>query len=161
MVKYLFFILLFICTIPSYAATTPSFNDPKADQVFVALTGPGMSMKLSDYIQLKSSDFKRLRGQKLTWKETMAFAITKRQVKKAQRKNSAPNTIVYQKKAKERFKWHWGGFFLGMLFPFGLIIALSINDEKRKDRIRTSLFGMAAVLLIALLVGILIGPIGI
>ncbi len=156
MVKYFFFTLLFICTVPSYSATTSSFNDPKADQVFIALTGTGMSMTLSDYIQLKPSDFKRLRGQKLTWKEMMAFAITKRQVKKALRKNSTPDTVVYQEKTKEPFKWHWGGFFLGMLVPIGFIVTLFIKDEKRKNRIISALFGMAIVLLIGFLIGVII-----
>lgn len=161
MVKYLFYTLLFIYTIPSYSATTALFNDPKADQVFITLTGTGMSMNLADYIKLKPSDFKRLTGQKLTLKETIAFKINQKQIKKTIRKDGTVDLSAFHKKNREQSKWHWGGFFLGMLFPIGLIIALSINDEKRKDRIRSSLFGMAAVLLIALLVGLLIGPIGI
>jgi len=115
MVKYVLSTLLVICAVHSYSAITISYKDPKADQVFIMLTGRSISMNLVDYIKLKLSDFKRLTGRKLTLKETIAFKVTQKQIKKTIRKDGTIDLQTFYKQSREPFKWHWRGFFLGLL----------------------------------------------
>ena len=155
----LFLILLSINY--SKAAVSISSYDIKPDQIFIPLYKSDLKISLSDYINMSPANYKKLTGRKLKLKEIILLKISQRQIKKHIRNNGNINVSVFEKKPKEQFKWHWGGFFLGMLFPIGFIITLCIKDEKRKDRIKSSLFGLATVLLIAVLIGILIAPISI
>jgi hypothetical protein len=158
--RKLSFLILILLTV-NYSRASSSDYHIKADQVFIPVYKPDLKISLNDYINLSPADYKKITGRKLKLKEIILLKISQRQVKKYIRNKGNINLSVFEKKPKEKFKWHWGGFFLGMLFPTGFIITLCIKDEKRKDRVTSSLFGMAAILLIALLVGILIGPIGI
>ncbi|GEM_PF-4536355 len=45
-----------------------------------------------------------------------------------------------------------GGFFLGMLVPIGLLIALLIKDEKRKNRITTAIISTLIISVVGLMV---------
>jgi hypothetical protein len=76
-----------------------------------------------------------LKAKKLNWKERIIL----KKIQKKTRKN-------------EKFKWHWGGFFLGILVPIGLIITLFIKDEKRKSRILTAFISTIITLLAVVLV---------
>lgn len=146
MPKYFFCFLLLIGTTHSYSTTISPLNDPKADQVFFRLPGTDISINLSDYILLKPSDFKKLTGHKLTWKETIGFKLTQRQIKRTIRKDGTVDMLAFQKKAKEPFKWHWGGFFLGLLLPvLGMIIAAFIKDDQRKNRTNSAVIGTLVV----------------
>jgi len=148
MSKYFLSILFLICTAHSYSAVTIPFKDPKADQVFITLTGTGMSLSLIDYIQLKPLDFKRLTGHKLTLKETIVFKITQRRIKKTIRKDGSVDVFAFNNQAKEPFKWNWGGFFLGLLLPIlGLILTAFFKDDQRKNRITSAAIGTLIVCL--------------
>ena len=49
---------------------------------------------------------------------------------------------AYEEAAKEPFKWHWGGFFLGLLLPvLGLLITAFFKDDQRKNRIDSAAIG--------------------
>ena len=87
------------------------------------------------HIQSESSSFKEVNTKKLNWKERI--------IQKKIQKNCKP---------KEKFKWHWGGFFLGMLVPIGFIITLLIKDEKRKSRILTAFISTIITLLAVVLI---------
>ena len=140
--KYFLFPLLLIGTNHLYSATTIVFKDPQADQVFITLTGTSISMNLIDYIQLKPLDFKTLTGHKLTFKETIALKITQKRIKKTIRKDGTVDVLAFDKQAKEPFKWHWGGFFLGLLLPIlGMVIAAFIKDDQRKNRTTSACIG--------------------
>ena len=157
--KFSFLILILLSV--SYAKASSSGSHIKGGEVLIAVYKSDLKISLEEYINLSPREYKKLTGRKLKLKEIILLKISQRQIRKHIRNTDNINLSVFIKKPKEQFKWHWGGFFLGMWFPIGLIIALSINDEKRKDRIRSALFGMAAALLIVLVVGILIAPIGI
>lgn len=159
--KSILAILSMVCTFYSYSTSVYSSIELKAKQVSIVIPGTNERINLVDYVKLKASQLKKLTGKKLTLKERIVFKINQKQLKKTIRKDGSIDMDAYKKAAEEPFKWHWGGFFLGMLFPIGFIITLCIKDEKRKNRIRSSLFGIATVLLISLLIGILIAPIGI
>ena len=157
--KFSFLILILLSI--NYSKASSSNYHIKADQVFIPVYKSDLKISLNDYINLSPADYKKLTGRKLKLKEIILLKISQRQIKKHIRNNNNINLSVFEKNPKEQFKWHWGGFFLGMLFPIGFIIAVCIKDEKRKDRTRSALFGMVTILLIALLIGILIGPISI
>jgi hypothetical protein len=99
-------------------------------------------------VRLKPSDLRRLTGKKLNLKETIVFKGTQKQIKKTIRKDGTINMAAYQKAAKEPFKWHWGGFFLGLLVPIGFIITLFFKDKNKKNRTNSALYGMLLVLAI-------------
>ena len=95
-----------------------------------------------DYILLKPSDYKKLTGHKLNWKEAIGFRSAQKQIKRTIQKDGTVNMLALEKKAKERYKWHWGGFFLGLLLPIiGMIISAFIKDDKRKNRTNSAAIG--------------------
>jgi hypothetical protein len=156
--RKLSFLILLLLSLNYSKASSDSHI--KTDEVFIPVHKSDLKISLNDYVNLSPAEYKKLTGRKLKLKEIILLKISQRQIKK-QIRNNYINSSGFEKKPKGQFKWHWGGFFLGMLFPIGFIIALSINDEKRKDRITSSLFGLATASLIAIFIGILIGPIGI
>lgn len=143
MVKYFLFTFFQVCVLYSKSSITISFKDTHANQVFSTLTS-GISLNLTNYMQLKPSDIKKLTGQKLTLKQRIVFKISQRQFKKAKRKGNANG--MFPKNAKEPFKWHWGGFFLGLFLPIvGLAITGFFKDDQRKNRITSAAIGTLVV----------------
>ena len=72
----------------------------------------------------------------------IVLKIEQRRIKKAIRKDGSINMFVFNKEVKKSFKWHWGGFFLGLLLPvLGLIITAFIQDDQRKNRIDSAAIG--------------------
>ena len=130
------------CNVHLNSAITIPLKDPQADQIFITLTGMSVVMNMEDYIQLKPSDLKKLTGHQLTLKERIVLKITQRQIKKTIRKDGTVDLLAFHEKAKEPFKWHWGGFFLGVLLPvLGLIITAFFKDDQRKNRITSAAIG--------------------
>jgi len=141
MPRYFLFTLLTILTTPLFSAITMPVKDPKAGQVFIIL-GKDISVNLIDYIKLKTLDFKRLTGHKLTLKETIALKIIQRRIKKTIRKDGSVDMLKFEHQTKEPFRWNWGGFFLGLLLPIlGLIITAFFKDDQRKNRITSAAIG--------------------
>lgn len=142
MLKYFLLLLSSTGAISSHSATTSSLIGPKADEVFLILPEGGIRLRLVDYLKLKPSDFRELTGKKLTLKEAIAFKITQKQIKKIIRKDGTVDLSALHKKSSKPFKWHWGGFFLGLLLPVvGMIIAAFIKDDKKKDRTTSAAIG--------------------
>ena len=142
MLKYFLFALPFLYGIQSYAANIIVAKEPKADQVFITLPGTSINMSLKDYVQLKPLDFSKMTGHKLKLKETIVFKISQKRIKKTIRKDGTVDMIAFNKQAKEPFKWHWGGFFLGLLLPVvGLIITAFIKDDQKKNRVTSAAIG--------------------
>ncbi len=144
MLKYFLLTLLIVCTIYSYSATISAFKVPQSDPVFINLV---------EYMRLKPSDFTKLTCHKLTWMETIAFKITQRRIKKAIRKDASNDMSAYIKHEKKSFRWHWGGFFLGLLLPvLGLIITAFFKDAQRKNRIDSAAIGTCVFAIIFLVI---------
>ena len=135
-------LLILILTYSSYSTSIWSFTDPKAEQVLIQIPGTQIQMTLADYVKLKTSNYKNLTGKTLNLKETIAFRINQKRIKKTIRKDGTIDMDAYQKAAKEPFKWNWGGFFLGLLLPIvGLIITAFFKDDQRKNRIDSAAIG--------------------
>jgi len=141
-------VLIFACTFNSYSSSNLPTNDPLASQIMVPIIGTDIKICLTDYVKLSPSMYKKLTGRKLKWKESIALKITQKQIKKTIRKDGTIDMDAYQKASKETFKWHWGGFFLGLLVPVGFIITLFFKDKNRKNRTNSALYGMLLVLAI-------------
>jgi hypothetical protein len=142
MPKHFLCFLLLTGTLYSYSSTIISLKEPKAYDVFFTLPGTSISLSLADYTKLKPSDFRVLTGKKLTLKETISFKITQRQINKTIKKDGTVDLLAFHKKSSKPFKWHWGGFFLGLLLPIvGLLLAALIKDDKKKDRANSAAIG--------------------
>lgn len=153
MQKYYLLILFLICTTYSYSTINFSSRASKADYLFITLTETDISINLEKYVLLKPADFKELVGHKLTWRELIVFKIAKKQIKKTIRKDGTVDMIAFQKKLKEPFKWHWGGFILGLLLPvLGLLITAFFKDEQRKNRINCAAIGTCVISLALVLI---------
>lgn len=147
MLKYFLFAQFLIPAIICYFSSFASAEDPVKASLGSSLPAPGIFISVRDYIELKPSDFKRLTGRKLTFKELIAFWLTQRKFKKAIRRDGSENLLALQRKPKDRFKWNWGGFFLGFLLPgFGIIVSLFIKDNEKRNRITTAAIGTLTVL---------------
>ena len=135
-------ILSMIFTFYSYSTSIYSSIEPKAEQISITIPGTGETINLAEYVKLKASDLKGLTGKKLTLKERIVFRINQKRIKKTIRKDGTVDMIAYEKAAKEPFKWHWGGFFIGLLVPIlGMVIAAFIKDDQRKNRTTSACIG--------------------
>ena len=140
--------LIVACTFNSYSLSNLPLNDPQASQILVPLIGTDIKICLTDYMKLSPYTYKKLTGERLKWKEAITLKMTQKQLKKTIRKDGTIDMAAYQKAAKEPFKWHWGGFLLGLLVPIGFIITLFFKDKNRKNRINSAVYGMLLVLAI-------------
>lgn len=152
--------LISVSSVNSYSFSNVLNNDPQASQIFVPLPRTEIKMCLTDYVKLSTHKYKELTGKKLKWKEAIALKSTQRQIKKIIRKDGSIDILAYNKVPKEPFKFHWGGFLLGLLVPIGFIITLFFKDKNKRNRTNSALFGMllvlaigATVLVMALLAG--------
>jgi hypothetical protein len=146
MFKYSLLFFFLVGSFHSHSANLGSFKALKADDVFITLPGTSIILSLADYVKLKPADIKKLSGQRLTLKETISFKITQRQIKKTIRKDGTVDLLAFYKKSGKPFKWHWGGFFLGLLLPIvGLVIAALIKDDKKRDRANSAAIGTLVV----------------
>lgn len=142
MTKYFLLFNFLICTTHTYSSTNFSLKNPKANEVFFTFAETNVNISLADYIRLSSSDLKKLTVHKLNIKEIIVFKITQKKIKKAISKDGSIDMLAFNKQAKKPFKWHWGGFFLGLLMPvLGLIITAFFKDEQRKNRIDSAAIG--------------------
>lgn len=145
--KALFILLIITYTQFGYSAT----QYPKINEVeIIFLPGTNSYLTIDEFLKLKPSDFKRLTGKKLTLKEVFALKFTQAKIKTAIRKNRTIDTLTFYNKDKKPFKWHWGGFFLGLFLPFiGLLIAGIIKKDERKwDRINSAAIATAIISII-------------
>ena len=151
--KLVFLLLTLSGTYYSHATSIYPQEEIFADQIYFHLPGTGIPISLADYVKLKPSDFKRLTGEKPKLKEIIALKITQRQIKKTIRKDGTVDVLSFQQKSKQHFKWHLGGFFLGLLLPvLGLIIAAFIKDDLRKNRIDSAAIGTCVLAIIFIVI---------
>ena len=135
-------ILSMIFTFYSYSTSIYSSIEPKAEQISITIPGTGETINLAEYVKLKASDLKGFIGKNLTLKKRIVFRINQKRIKKTIRKDGTVDMIAYEKAAKEPFKWHWGGFFIGLLVPIlGMVIAAFIKDDQRKNRTTSACIG--------------------
>lgn len=133
-------------SINSYSSTYIK-GDPKPEQLKIILSTTTLQLSLNEFVKLKPKDYENRTGKKLSLKEFFFLKIAQRWIKKEMKKKGVVDSVMLQDKDKKPFKWHWGGFFLGLFLPFiGLLIAGIIKKDNRKwDRINSAAIATAIV----------------
>ena len=148
--KALFILLIITYTQFGYSATQyPGINEFQ----IIFLPGTNSNLTIDQFLKLKPSDIERLTGKKLSLKEVFTLKLTQAKIKTSIRKNRIISKLTFYDKGKKPFKWHWGGFFLGLLLPFGIgIIISALNKNERKpDRVTSAAIGTAIISLVIII----------
>ena len=125
--------------------------NPSAESIMIPLMKSGYKVSLAKFIKLTPAEYKEITGQKLKLDGKLSLKILQRHLKKAVRSDGTVNMEKFKKMADDVDGFHLGwfalGFFLGII---GLIIALVIKDDKRHGRIKWTLIGLLAALVLGL-----------
>ena len=99
-------------------------------------------LTIDEFLKFNPSDIKRLTGKKLSLREVVSLKLAQANLKTSKRKHKN-DKLTFDNTDKKPFKWHWGGFFLGLLLPFGIgmIISALKKDERKKDRVTSAAIG--------------------
>jgi hypothetical protein len=126
-----------------------------AADIMVPLGETGMKVSLLDISQFTIKEAEVVRGEKMKFSERLAFKVAQRKLKQYINPDGSLNDrrlIKNLKKADGDGGFHAGGFFLGLLLGLiGLIIALLINDDKKKSRVKWALIGWGVWIAIVLI----------
>lgn len=150
-------------TVASFAAftlTKPAKPTPlKASEMYLPLGKGGELVSLMDLSRMKIKEYQQLTGKKMKLFEKIGFKAAQKQLK-----NSINRDGTFNSKKMERYLkkssmvgegFHIGGFALGFLLGLiGVLIAYLINDDLKSTRVKWAWIGLAAwiVILILLLV---------
>ena len=153
-------IILFLALAVSFQAVsaTPLLKGPRkkvyAADIMVPLGDKTIS--LLDLSKLTIREAEEVRGQKMKFADRIAFKTAQHKLSKY---INPDGTMNDRKMSRQLTKmaagdgFHAGGFFLGLLLGLiGLLIALLINDDKKKSRVKWALIGWGiwiAIVLIA------------
>jgi len=108
------------------------------------------------YASLDSIDRKKQTLNRVSIKEFLVLKILQRKIRRHLKKNGAIDISILYNKDKKPFKWHWGGFILGLLLPFGLgMIICSLNKNgRRSDRVISAAIGTSITSLVLVFIQI-------
>jgi len=146
------FFILVIITCAEYGYSAKSQFETSKSKI---ISLPSDSNFTADQIlKLKPSDIRRLTDEKITLKEVITLKFIQAKIKTAIRKDRTVDKLTLYEKDKKPFKWHWGGFFLGLLLPFGVgIIISALKKNKRKsDRVTSAAIGTAIISLVIIII---------
>lgn len=131
-----------------------------ASDILIPLGDEGIKISLLDISKLTIKEAEVLRNEKMKFSEKIAFKVAQRKLRQSINSDGSLNDRRLIKNLKKgngdgEGGFHAGGFILGLLLGLiGVIIALLINDDKKKSRIKWSLIGWGvwiAIVLIAYL----------
>ncbi len=157
-------ILLFLALAFTFnlAFASPLVVKPKkkkiyASDIMIPLGEKGMTISLLEISRLTVKEAEIVRGEKMKFSERVAFRAAQHKLRQSINPDGSLNDkrlVKNLKKADGDGGFHAGGFFLGLLLGLiGLIIALLLNDDKKKARVKWALIGWGiwiAIVLIAL-----------
>jgi hypothetical protein len=154
-------LLLFLITALSFNLiyASPLVIKPKkkiyAADIIIPLGESGKEISLLDVSKLSIKQAEIVRGEKMKFSERVAFKVAQRKLKQYINPDGSLNDrriMKNLKKADEGSGFHAGGFFLGFLLGLiGLIIALLINDDKKRQRVKWALIGWGVWIAIVLI----------
>lgn len=158
--KLVIFSILLFCTVQIFGS--PLAVKPKkkiyAAQIMIPLDQSGSKISLLDISRMTIKEAEVVRGGKMKFSEKIAFKVAQKKLKQSINPDGTINDrrlVKGLKKVDGNGGFHAGGFFLGLLLGLiGLIIALLINDDKKKSRVKWALIGWGlwiAIVLIAYL----------
>jgi hypothetical protein len=143
----LFFISTHACVLV-HKTPTPSY------EIRIPLFNSGKSVSLSEFIDLKPSEYKKITGRSLTIVQWISLKLVQSKLKRLTKSNPEFPPLNQEKgDATDHILWFLLGF---CFFPYALLISLFINDPKHKDRLLWVGKGSIAILVITFLLIILI-----
>lgn len=144
--KRIFLLLIVLVAVaPVYASLLPVKPDSAA--------GAAVSVSIGQVYRMSAKELAGFTGRKLTWKDRIAFAMLKRELKKEIRKgNEDADALQFLSAMRDegRFRFNIPGFLLGLLLGiFGVGIAYIVS---RSRDVHTSSWIGFGVLVIAAIV---------
>ena len=156
MKKVLAFLLAFVIMAQSFAAGIATKPEPlRASDIKIPLTN-GKVITLQELADIKAADFAKLTGKKMKFFDRVGFKIAQKKL----RSSINSDGTLSSKKLEKNFRkaadgttgFHLGGFALGFLLGLiGVLIAYLLNDEKKANRVKWAWLGVAAWLVIFLI----------
>jgi hypothetical protein len=126
-----------------------------AADIMVPLGKTGTTISLLEMSKLSIKEAELVRGEKMKFAERLAFKSAQNKLKKCINPDGSLNDRRLTKSLKkigDDGGFHAGGFFLGLLLGLiGLIIALLINDDKKRARVKWALIGWGVWIVIVLI----------
>ena len=135
--------LVLLITICTHAESFAILNAGANEYEIIFAYRTNYNLTIDEFLKLKPSDFKSLARKKLSLREVLTLKFTLANIKSSKRKNRIIDKLTFNNPDKKPFKWHWGGFFLGLLLPFGIgmIISSLKKNERKKDRVTSAAIG--------------------
>ncbi len=160
MKKVIFLLLITIGFQQTFAtALVKPKNKVYAADIMIPLGNNGARISLLDMSALSVKEAEIIRGEKMKLSERIAFKVAQKKLRKTINPDGSINDrriVKNLKKVDGNGGFHAGGFFLGFLLGLiGLIIALLINDDKKKIRTKWALIGWGLWVAIVVLAVIL------
>lgn len=125
-------LLIIICT---HFESSAILNTKANEYEITFAPGTNYNSTIDEFLKLKSRD----------------------NIKASKRKNKKIDKLTFNNTDKKPFKWHWGGFFLGLLLPFGIgmIISSLKKNERKKDRVTSAAIGtlITSIVILILVLG--------
>ena len=135
-------ILFKLFTCYSFASSEPpDSGDLLASELMIPLFNTGKQISIEDFLKLTPKVYKQIAGRKMRINERVGLLFGKKQLKRMVNKDG---TVKLDKIRRGGFwggfKWHWGGFAMGLVFNIlAPILCLFANDERKWDRFWTAL----------------------
>jgi hypothetical protein len=147
--------LAFAILAPALASSILNPKPLNANEIMIPLA-KGKFVSVYDLAYMKSSDFEKISGKKMTLMKKVQLKLAQNKLRKSINYDGTVNNRRMEKMFKDEMSgttgFHLGGFALGLfLFVIGVLIAYLINDEKKANRVKWSWIGAAVSLLFGVL----------
>lgn len=153
---FLIFLAIVVFALSS-SVPIPKSSDEAKNSAPEANISSMNSLTVGEIVTLSASDFAKLRGAKLSFKEKAIFRFIKRELRNELKNESikADTKInLNQTISEELPKFNLGGFLLGLLL--GLIgVALAHIFSNKKEVRRSSWYGFGTWLIILVIISVL------
>lgn len=144
--------------LPALSLTLPGKNPaPKATEIFIPIGNKGDLISIYELSQIKPKELQKLTGKKMNLMDRMSFKVAQKKL----RNNIARDGSIKDRKFQKYFKrandgrtgFHLGGFALGFFVGLiGVIIAYIIEDDKKRNRVKWAWLGLAAGVVLSLII---------
>ena len=142
MKRFSLIILFNMAAYYSFASYGPGHSkDPLVSELMIPLLNTGKQISVEIFLKLTPKSYRLITNKKMGLRERVCLSLGK---KKFRKMISKDGTIDMKKMERGGFwggfKWHWGGFAMGLIFNIlAPVLALFANDEHKWDRFWTAL----------------------
>ena len=157
-ILFLFCALAVLAT--SFASISVEAPPKKANEIFLPIGKTGNKISLQKLSEISIKNFEQLSGRKMKFFDRMSFKLGQHKLRQNINDDGTLNNKRITKIANKvdgTDGFHIGGFALGFLLGLiGVLIAYIINDDKKRNRVKWSWIGLAAIVALALLRAVLL-----